>query len=202
MLTCTNVAKCQYMRRASAKEIFLRVANLRISLLQRVRGRLRSFSLSRSKQTSSSISIRFCQKTTQNRLFFQIKQGVHNALRSILEKRVVQSLSPILDNPKLDPELRALIRNNLQEFCSAAPVEGDDVFSTRPRDWRAADSRFLFVVSMANRLLQSSHLTVGASLVLQFSDNNASPSLSAASLSLSNFAWHVRFEYLDRIAKH
>ena len=59
--------------------------------------------------------------------FFQIRQGVHVAFRTILEKRVVQSLSPILDNPKLDLELRGLIRTNLQEFCSSAPSEGTKI---------------------------------------------------------------------------
>nr|XP_009861046.1 integrator complex subunit 3-like isoform X2 [Ciona intestinalis] len=54
----------------------------------------------------------------------QIKQGVHLALRTILEKRVVQSLSPILDNPKLDNELRGLIRANLSEFCSLPIADG------------------------------------------------------------------------------
>ena len=58
------------------------------------------------------------------RIFVQIRQGVHVAFRTVLEKRVVQSLSPILDNPKLDHELRGLIRNNLQEFCSA-PSDGE-----------------------------------------------------------------------------
>ena len=54
----------------------------------------------------------------------QIRQGVHVAFRTILEKRVVQSLSPILDNPKLDLELRGLIRSNLQEFCASASADG------------------------------------------------------------------------------
>ncbi|CAK8680429.1 unnamed protein product [Clavelina lepadiformis] len=54
----------------------------------------------------------------------QIKQGVHLAFRTILEKRVVQSLSPILDNPKLDQELTGLIRTNLQEFCAPALSDG------------------------------------------------------------------------------
>ena len=56
---------------------------------------------------------------------FQIKQGVHLAFRTILEKRVVQSLSPILDNPKLDQELTGLIRTNLQEFCAPALSDGN-----------------------------------------------------------------------------
>nr|CAB3256443.1 integrator complex subunit 3-like [Phallusia mammillata] len=65
----------------------------------------------------------------------QIKQGVHGALRSILDKRVIQSLSPILDNPKLDPELRSLIRNNLHEFCSPSSPEGKPTFNpTLPSD--------------------------------------------------------------------
>ncbi|CAI9735301.1 Hypothetical predicted protein [Octopus vulgaris] len=51
-------------------------------------------------------------------LSVQVRQGIYTSLRSILEKRVLQSLSPLFDNPKLDKELRALIRENFIEFCS------------------------------------------------------------------------------------
>lgn len=48
----------------------------------------------------------------------QVRQGIYTSLRCILEKRVLQSLSPVFDNPKLDKELRALIRESFTEFCS------------------------------------------------------------------------------------
>ncbi|XP_033123892.1 integrator complex subunit 3-like [Anneissia japonica] len=48
----------------------------------------------------------------------QIRQGVFNSLRAILEKRVLSSLSPLFDNSKLDKELRSMIRENFSEFCT------------------------------------------------------------------------------------
>lgn len=48
-----------------------------------------------------------------------VKQGIFTSLASILEKRVLQSLSPLFDNPKLDRELRSLIKENFSKFCSA-----------------------------------------------------------------------------------
>ncbi|XP_064619103.1 integrator complex subunit 3-like [Lineus longissimus] len=47
-----------------------------------------------------------------------VRSGIFSALRSILEKRVLQSLSPLFDNPKLDRELRSMLRENFTEFCS------------------------------------------------------------------------------------
>ncbi|XP_075922994.1 integrator complex subunit 3 isoform X3 [Petromyzon marinus] len=56
-----------------------------------------------------------------------VRQGVYSSLRSILEKRVLQSLSPLFDNPKLDRELRSMIRENFSEFTSSPspPMEGE-----------------------------------------------------------------------------
>lgn len=48
----------------------------------------------------------------------QVKKGIFTALRSILDKRVLQSLGPLFDNGKLDRELRTMIRENFSEFCS------------------------------------------------------------------------------------
>ncbi|KAK7476126.1 hypothetical protein BaRGS_00032619, partial [Batillaria attramentaria] len=48
----------------------------------------------------------------------QVKHGVYTSLRTILDKRVIPSLSPLFDNPKLDKELRTLLRDNFPEFCS------------------------------------------------------------------------------------
>lgn len=51
-----------------------------------------------------------------------IKTGLKKSLQQILEKRVVQSLAPLFDNPKHDPGLRALIRETFPEFCANATV--------------------------------------------------------------------------------
>ncbi|XP_050400889.1 integrator complex subunit 3 [Patella vulgata] len=48
----------------------------------------------------------------------QVKQGVHLSLQTIVNKRVLPSLSPLFDNSKLDKELRLLIRDTFPEFCS------------------------------------------------------------------------------------
>ncbi|XP_030832490.1 integrator complex subunit 3 [Strongylocentrotus purpuratus] len=49
----------------------------------------------------------------------QVKQGVMGSLKFILEKRVLQSLSPLFDNTKMDKELRSMIRETFSEFCEA-----------------------------------------------------------------------------------
>ncbi|KAI1301443.1 Integrator complex subunit 3 [Halotydeus destructor] len=50
----------------------------------------------------------------------QVRQGLCTALQQILEKRVLQSLGPLFETPKLDNELRILIRKTFPEFCSPA----------------------------------------------------------------------------------
>ena len=50
----------------------------------------------------------------------QVKKGVTTALQQILEKRVLPSLAPLFEGPKLDLELRSLIRQTFPEFCASA----------------------------------------------------------------------------------
>ncbi|KAK3097008.1 hypothetical protein FSP39_005554 [Pinctada imbricata] len=57
----------------------------------------------------------------------QVRNGIFTSLKIILEKRVLQSLSPLFDNVKLDTELRNLIRENFSEFCSPEVVKEDVV---------------------------------------------------------------------------
>ncbi|KAJ7307288.1 hypothetical protein JRQ81_009293, partial [Phrynocephalus forsythii] len=54
-----------------------------------------------------------------------VRQGVFNSLTHIVEKRVLAHLAPLFDNPKLDKELRAILREKFPEFCSSPspPVE-------------------------------------------------------------------------------
>ncbi|KAM9776841.1 integrator complex subunit 3 isoform X2 [Syngnathus typhle] len=49
----------------------------------------------------------------------QVRQGVFNSLTFIMEKRVLAHLAPLFDNPKLDRELRSMLRERFPEFCSA-----------------------------------------------------------------------------------
>uniref|UniRef100_A0A8C4T4C7 Integrator complex subunit 3 n=1 Tax=Erpetoichthys calabaricus TaxID=27687 RepID=A0A8C4T4C7_ERPCA len=54
-----------------------------------------------------------------------VRHGVFNSLTHIVEKRVLAHLAPLFDNPKLDKELRAMLRERFPEFCSSPspPVE-------------------------------------------------------------------------------
>ncbi|XP_055750224.1 integrator complex subunit 3-like isoform X1 [Salvelinus fontinalis] len=58
----------------------------------------------------------------------QVRQGVFNSLTFIMEKRVLAHLAPLFDNPKLDRELRSMLRERFAEFCSSPspPTEGRD----------------------------------------------------------------------------
>lgn len=47
-----------------------------------------------------------------------IKKGINSALNFILEKKVVGSLSVLFDNPKIDIELRQLVRECFPDFCN------------------------------------------------------------------------------------
>ncbi|XP_014216661.1 integrator complex subunit 3 [Copidosoma floridanum] len=47
----------------------------------------------------------------------KVKNGIFSSLRQILEKRVLPSLCPLFDSPKLDRELRTKIRETFKEFC-------------------------------------------------------------------------------------
>ncbi|XP_067267297.1 integrator complex subunit 3 isoform X1 [Chanodichthys erythropterus] len=49
----------------------------------------------------------------------QVRQGVFNSLNFIMEKRVLAHLAPLFDNPKLDRELRSMLRERFPEFCSS-----------------------------------------------------------------------------------
>ncbi|OQR70590.1 integrator complex subunit 3-like [Tropilaelaps mercedesae] len=60
----------------------------------------------------------------------RIRQGIHTSLRVILEKRVLSSLAPLFDYPRLDNELKNCIRENFSEFYTAdmkkQPIVVDD----------------------------------------------------------------------------
>ncbi|XP_048513843.1 integrator complex subunit 3 isoform X2 [Athalia rosae] len=47
----------------------------------------------------------------------KVRSGIFSSLRQILEKRVLPSLYPLFDSPKLDRELRTKIRETFKEFC-------------------------------------------------------------------------------------
>lgn len=47
----------------------------------------------------------------------KVRLGIFSSLRQILEKRVLPTLGPLFDNPKLDRELRSMVRDTFKEFC-------------------------------------------------------------------------------------
>uniref|UniRef100_A0A1A9V9I8 SOSS complex subunit A homolog n=1 Tax=Glossina austeni TaxID=7395 RepID=A0A1A9V9I8_GLOAU len=55
----------------------------------------------------------------------KIRMGVYNSLNKILEKQVIPNLQPLFESPKLDRELRILIRENFREFVSPATPSGN-----------------------------------------------------------------------------
>lgn len=52
----------------------------------------------------------------------RIKNGVRNSLRVILEKQVIPNLGPLFESPKLDRDLRAVIRELFREFMPTTPT--------------------------------------------------------------------------------
>ncbi|XP_059617022.1 integrator complex subunit 3 homolog [Phlebotomus argentipes] len=60
----------------------------------------------------------------------KIRMGVYNSLRKILEKQVIPNLYPLFESPKLDRELKQMIRENFREFCSGPnPVDANQMAS-------------------------------------------------------------------------
>jgi len=48
----------------------------------------------------------------------QVRTGITSSLQQILDKRVIQSLEPLFDNPRMDVELKRLLRETFPQFCS------------------------------------------------------------------------------------
>ncbi|XP_067625597.1 integrator complex subunit 3 homolog isoform X2 [Eurosta solidaginis] len=71
----------------------------------------------------------------------KIRTGVYNSLNKILEKQVIPNLQPLFESPKLDRELRNLIRENFREFVS--PTHPSAQMLTMPAFKKEADQRAL-----------------------------------------------------------
>lgn len=54
----------------------------------------------------------------------KIRHGVYSSLRKILEKQVISNLEPLFESPKLDRDLKVLIRESFREFCSPVASDG------------------------------------------------------------------------------
>ena len=51
-----------------------------------------------------------------------VRSGIYSSLRMILDKKVLPSLAPILENPKLDKELRAMLRERYTRLFPNLPT--------------------------------------------------------------------------------
>lgn len=52
----------------------------------------------------------------------RIRAGVYNSLRTILDKQVIPNLVPLFESPKLDRDLRLMVRENFKEFMPTTPT--------------------------------------------------------------------------------
>ncbi|CAG9800537.1 unnamed protein product [Chironomus riparius] len=52
----------------------------------------------------------------------RIRAGVYSSLKVILDKQVIPNLVPLFESPKLDRDLRAMIRENFREFMPTTPT--------------------------------------------------------------------------------
>jgi len=73
----------------------------------------------------------------------KVRAGIHNSLKQILEKRVIPALEPLFDNPRMDVELRKLIKETFPEFCSSTAVT-----DVKPEDFVAPVSNAASVTRM------------------------------------------------------
>ncbi|XP_050506939.1 integrator complex subunit 3 homolog [Diabrotica virgifera virgifera] len=53
----------------------------------------------------------------------KVRAGIFTSLRQILDKRVLGSLLPLFDSPKLDRDLRTMVQDTFREFCTEIPLE-------------------------------------------------------------------------------
>lgn len=58
----------------------------------------------------------------------KIRMGVYNSLKKILEKQVIPNLYPLFESPKLDRDLKTLVRESFREFCSGPPPNDVNCF--------------------------------------------------------------------------
>ncbi len=84
----------------------------------------------------------------------QVRLGILTSLRQILEKRVLPSLSPLMNNPKLDKELQLLIQESFPEFCRAtqnsSPPTADGI---KTEDFKELDGDSMIVSSSSESVL-------------------------------------------------
>ncbi|KAM3917911.1 LOW QUALITY PROTEIN: integrator complex subunit 3 [Leptodactylus fuscus] len=68
-----------------------------------------------------------------------VRQGVFSSLTHIMEKRVLAHLAPLFHNPKLDKELRSMLREKFPEFCNL-PSPASEIKAEEPASMEIENS--------------------------------------------------------------
>ncbi|XP_051175718.1 integrator complex subunit 3 isoform X1 [Leptopilina boulardi] len=101
----------------------------------------------------------------------KVRNGIFSSLRQILEKRVLPTLNPLFDSPKLDRELRTKIRETFKEFC--LPPNADignklQIYSGKMEELSKDLSPGLMLENTGNAMTENNH--VGGEAEPAFSD--------------------------------
>nr|CAG4642335.1 EOG090X0205 [Evadne anonyx] len=106
-------------------------------------------------------------------LVTQVRLGIMTALRQILEKRVLPSLSPLMTNARLDKELLLLIHDSFPEFCNTSQNNSPPMLDgIKSEDFKELDGENMIVSSAADSAMnQSSHLQVSGFIEADFSED-------------------------------
>ncbi|XP_028047540.1 integrator complex subunit 3 isoform X2 [Monomorium pharaonis] len=91
----------------------------------------------------------------------KVRNGIFSSLRQILEKRVLPSLYPLFDSPKLDRELRSKIRETFKEFCLPPNSEpGNKVlkYSGKMEELNKEHNPGNIIESTTNSMMENNHV--------------------------------------------
>ncbi|XP_019696020.1 integrator complex subunit 3 isoform X1 [Harpegnathos saltator] len=92
----------------------------------------------------------------------KVRNGIFSSLRQILEKRVLPSLYPLFDSPKLDRELRSKIRETFKEFClppNADPGNKVPIYSGKMEELNKEHNPTAVIENIANSTVENNHVT-------------------------------------------
>ncbi|XP_032668419.1 integrator complex subunit 3 isoform X3 [Odontomachus brunneus] len=93
----------------------------------------------------------------------KVRNGIFSSLRQILEKRVLPSLYPLFDSPKLDRELRSKIRETFKEFClppNADPAGNKvPIYSGKMEELNKEHNPGAVIENTANSTVENNHVT-------------------------------------------
>ncbi|XP_012285254.1 integrator complex subunit 3 isoform X2 [Orussus abietinus] len=101
----------------------------------------------------------------------KVRNGIFSSLRQILEKRVLATLYPLFDSPKLDRELRCKIRETFKEFClppNSDPGNKLPIYSGKMEDLNKDIGPGLMLENTGNSAIENNH--VGQEQEPAFSD--------------------------------